>query len=66
MIPNKIYTDGKSTYATMPVFSNNDSNIVYLHKDAILNKLKEKRDACVYRSTYWDFWQAVINQINEI
>lgn len=38
----------------------------YIRKDAILNKLKTQRDKCVYRSTYWDFWQAVINQINEI
>ena len=38
----------------------------YIRKDAILGKLKEQRDMCVYRSTYWDFWHAVINQINKI
>lgn len=40
--PNKIYTDGKSTYATLPVFSNTDSNIVYISKNALLQWAKTK------------------------
>jgi len=40
--------------------------IEYLKKDAIIIKLKMQQDKCVFRSTYWDFWQAVINEIKAI
>ena len=66
--PNKIYIDGvflqydNIEVAHTPIVG----DIEYISKDAILDKLKTQRDKCVYKSTYWDFWQAVINQINEI
>ena len=37
-IPDIIYTDGRSTYASLPVFSNNDGNIKYLRADLAVKK----------------------------
>ena len=31
--PKEIYTDGENTYATLPVFSNINSNIKYIRAD---------------------------------
>lgn len=38
----------------------------FVSKDAILKRLKTQQDKCVFRSNYWDFWQAVINEIKAL
>jgi hypothetical protein len=66
--PNKIYIDGvflqydNIEVAHTPIAG----DIEYIGKDAILDKLKTQRDKCVYKSTYWDFWQAVITEIKAL
>lgn len=34
--PEKIYTDNRGVYAELPIFSQADANVEYIHKDALL------------------------------
>ena len=38
--PDKIYTDNRGVYSTLPVFSQTDANIEYIRKDALLEWLE--------------------------
>ena len=67
--PDKIYAKYKETDIAyifdIDKYPSKDA-IEYIRKDAIMKKLKAQQDKCVFRSTYWDFWQAVINEVNKI
>lgn len=66
--PDKIYIDGfflqydDIEVAHAPIVG----DIEYISKDAVLDKLKTQQDKCVYRSTYWDFYQAIITEIKAL
>lgn len=34
--PEKIYTDNRGVYAELPIFSQADANVEYIHKDALI------------------------------
>lgn len=34
--PEKIYTDNRGVYAELPIFSQADANVEYIHKDVLL------------------------------
>ena len=66
---DKIYVDQDSfgfIHGYFPDGAHPQKAVEYIRKDALLEKLKAQQDKCVFRSTYWDFWQAVINEIKKI
>lgn len=42
MIPDKIYTDNRSVYSELPIFSQADANVEYVRKNALLEWLYGK------------------------
>lgn len=72
MTPDKIYTDNRSVYAELPIFSQTGANIEYIRKDALLEwatNLKERwkeppvsvhSPGCVY------MLEQVIDKLNEM
>lgn len=69
--PDKIYVEIShpisAEYTEIIGFDAPEKNTIeYIRKDAILDKLKTQRDKCVYRSTYWDFYQAIITEIKAL
>lgn len=43
MTPDKIYTDNRSVYAELPIFSQSNANIEYIRKEALLEWAKMKK-----------------------
>ena len=63
MKPDKIYTDGRSVFAELPIFSQTNANIQYIRKDALIELIKEE-------SKFWDdgemIFRGLIEKLNSM
>ena len=51
--PNKIYTDNRGNYTTLPVFSQTDANIEYIRKDALLEWARKRMEELEANADDW-------------
>ena len=70
MIPDKIYTNNRGVYAELPIFSQIDSNVEYIRKDALLewanSWLAFKRSGLVLDDGFSYAMEELIKKLNEM